>query len=113
MAIKRTGRKAPPGLTPEQQWRRDRLLRLIGAKVPGRFATFGGSSEGLLMPDGTEEVSGFVVDEHGRVFFYWMDWDRRKKAPALGTWKQVEPEPHWAESREYQKARKALGLDPA
>jgi hypothetical protein len=113
MAIERTGWKAPPELTPEQQRLRDRLLRLIEAKIPERFATFGGSSEGLLMPDGTEEVSGFVIDEQGRVFFFWMDWDRRMKAPALGTWKQVDPEPHWAESREYQRARAAVGLDPA
>jgi hypothetical protein len=111
MAIKRTSPKGLPELTPEQQRERDCLLRLIAAKLQGRFATFGGSSEGLFMPDGTEEASGFVVDEHGRVYFFWMDWDGRMKAPALGTWQEIDPEPRWADSREYQRARKAVGLE--
>jgi hypothetical protein len=63
------------------------------------------------MPDGTEEVSGHVIDERGRLFFFWLEWDERLGAPALNTWKPVRPQPRWVKSREYREAREAVGLD--
>lgn len=109
MAIKRE----PVMLTAEQQRQLDVLLDLVRTKGLGRFAFFLTSVEGSFMPDGTEEVSGCLIDEHGRVFSFWTEWDAKGSAPTLGEWEQIEPQPHWARIREYQEARKAVGLDLA
>ncbi len=111
--MKHATERRPPPLTPEQERQRDLLYGLVQTKLPGRHAFFFTSVEGLFMPDGTEEVSGYVIDEQGCVFSFWMDWDARRGAPALGTWKKVEPQPHWVRSREYRQAREAVGLAPA
>ena len=106
-------RRKPVELTAEQKRQLDVLRDLVRGKGLDRFAFFLTSVEGLFMPDDTEEVSGCVVDGQGRVFSFWMEWDAEEGAPTLGQWEQIEPQPHWAEIREYQRARKAVGLDPA
>ena len=78
----------------------------------GRRAIFHDVGEGTIFPDGTESVSGHVIDEAGRVYFFWTDWDAARGRPVFTTWKQVEPEPSWSASKEYRQARASLGLPP-
>ncbi len=77
----------------------------------GRHAFFFVTGEGDFMPNGVEEASGHLIDEHGRVFAFWLGWDDRQRRPAFTEWEEVEPEPAWAESTEYRRARECVGLD--
>ena len=79
----------------------------------GRRAIFHDVGEGTIFPDGTESMSGHVVDELGRVFIFWTDWDAARGRPVFTTWKQIGPEPSLAASKEYQRARISIGLRPA
>jgi hypothetical protein len=78
----------------------------------GRRAIFDDVGEGTIFPDGTESMSGLVVDELGRVFMFWTDWDAARKRPVFTTWQQLEAS-ELKESKEYRDARKAVGLAPA
>jgi hypothetical protein len=86
------------------------LLDEIGI---GRRALFDDVGEGTIFPDGTESMSGHVVDEVGRVFFFWTDWDAARKRPVFTTWQQIEPSASLMASAEYRAARKAVGLAPS
>ena len=35
-----------------------------------RYGLFGVTTEGRLLPDGSESASGFMIDERGRVFSF-------------------------------------------
>jgi hypothetical protein len=83
---------------------------LIAERGLGRFATFDEVSEGERFPDGTESMSGHVVAEDGRVYFFWMDWEAAQGRPTLGTWKEVTDEIATPPTGEYRRARKAVGL---
>jgi hypothetical protein len=85
------------------------LLTEIGI---GRHALFHEVGEGKLFPDGSESMSGYVIDELGQVYAFWTDWDAARRRPVFTTWEQVEPEPALLASREYQEARQAVGLAP-
>jgi hypothetical protein len=87
----------------------DTLIRAKGLK---RWAYFFTTGEGCFFPDGTEECSGNVIDEYGRVFFFWTDWDAEHNTPMMRIWEQEEPESRWAASAEYRRARRAVGLPP-
>ena len=78
----------------------------------GRRAIFHDVGEGTIFPDGTESMSGLVIDEVGRLFFFWTDWDAARGRPVFTTWKQVEPEPSLSASKEYRQARASIGLPP-
>ncbi len=84
----------------------DALIRAKGLK---RWAYFFTTGEGTFFPDGSEECSGNVVDEQGRVFFFWTAWDAERGIPKLRIWEREDPEPRWAESAEYHRARAAVG----
>ncbi len=84
---------------------------LIGERGMGRHALFGEVNEGTPFPDGTEAMSGRVLDEHGRVFAFWTDWDAERQCPVFVTWREVSPEAHTVADREYLEARRAVGLD--
>ncbi len=77
----------------------------------GRHAIFWDVGEGEEFPDGTESMSGYVIDAEGRVHFFWTDWDAARGGPTFGTWRSVEPAGDWLKSREYRGARAAVGLD--
>lgn len=66
--------------------------------------------EGKRLPDGSEDVSGYVLDELGRVFFFWLGWDDECQGVTFSEWEAVEPEPDWTSIGEYRRARQALGL---
>jgi len=84
---------------------------LIGERGVGRHALFGEVNEGTLFPDGTESMSGHVVDEQGRTYFFWTDWDAERQGPVFAIWRHVTPEASWVTDREYLDAQHALGLD--
>jgi hypothetical protein len=86
------------------------LEYLVKGRHLGRHAFFFVAGEGEIMPNGIEEASGHVVDEHGRVFAFWLGWDDQRQAPAFTEWEEVESEPTWLESAEYRHARKSVGL---
>ena len=88
----------------------ERLYALIEERISGRYALFFGINEGEVMPDGTETESGFVIDERGRVFAFWTAWDAARNGVIFESWEEDEPEPHWQESADYQRARVAVGL---
>ena len=67
----------------------DTLIRAKGLK---RWAYFFTTGEGCFFPDGTEECSGNVIDEYGRDFFFWTDWDAEHNTPMMRIWEQEEPE---------------------
>jgi hypothetical protein len=92
------------------------LEQLAGARELGRHAFFFVTGEGEIMPNGVEDASGHVIDEHGRIFAFWLGWDEQKQAAAFTEWEEVEPEPGWLQSAEYRQARAGVGLavtDPA
>src|SRR5437764_15280610 len=56
--------------------RRRRILdELIQQEGIQQYGLFSVTTEGKLLPDGSESASGFVVDADDRVFYFWLDWD--------------------------------------
>ena len=76
-----------------------------------RYTFFFTSGEGRYLP-GTriEESSGYVLDQLGRVYFYWLGWDAEVGAPALIRWRTEVPSASWQDDAEYGRARARLGL---
>ena len=96
-----------PGSTPERR----AIARLLRERGIGRHALFLTQREGRTLPGGIEAVSGFVLDRHGRVHGFWLAWDDDRQALTLSPFYPVEDaEAAFAEDREYQAARRALGL---
>lgn len=86
---------------------RDLLDDELGA---GRYAVFFASGEGDVMPDGTEESSGFAVTEDDRHYFFWTGWDAAANRIDFSTWQPTVAEPSWSGSAEYRDARREVGL---
>jgi hypothetical protein len=76
----------------------------------GRHVVFFEVGEGTLLPDGTEDMSGCVIDAQGRVFSFWTGWDAQRGAVTFDRWEQPELNPRWTTSSEYRQAREAVGL---
>ena len=89
------------------------LKRLAEGRGLWRHAFFFVTGEGEFIPNGVEDASGHVVDEHGHVYAFWLGWDDVRQAPAFTMWEEVEPEPGWIENAEYRQARESVGLDGA
>ena len=96
--------------TDEEERQMLALRRLLAARGIERFGVFSDIGEGTRLPDGTEDVSGYVVDDRGRVFFFWTGWDAARGEVALETWHEIAPKPGWEQSAEYRAARRAAGL---
>ena len=95
----------------------DELLQGRGL-APNAYALFFVVGEGTFFElpqtnEAVETMSGSVLDERGRIFSFWMEWDVQLGQPILSEWEEVEPEPHWTTSPEYQRARHRLGLPAA
>lgn len=86
------------------------LHRLIRDRGLERYGLFFGTVEGKRLPDGSENASGYVVDDRGRVYFYWLDWDDRHNEAAFTDWEEVRPEPDWSGEPEYRRACEAANL---
>lgn len=97
-------------LPDEEERQAAALERLFAARGLGRHGTFWEVGEGTFLPDGTEDLSGFVVDDRGRVFFFWTGWDVGRGDVTFETWKPVKPESDWERNAEYRHARTAAGL---
>jgi hypothetical protein len=89
---------------------RDVLRHLIREQGIGQYALFFVSGEGDETPDGVEEASGYLVDETGRVYSFWLGWDPRHGRTALTEWERVDPDPDWIEEPEYRRALQTVGL---
>lgn len=93
--------------TPEQA----AIARLLRAHGIGRHALFLTQREGRRLPGGLEAVSGFALDQRGRVFGFWLGWDEARTALTLDPFYLVAgADSAFAEDAEYQAARRALGL---
>ena len=76
------------------------LERLLAERGVGRYATFSEVGEGTFFPDGTEDASGFVVDQRGRVFFY-RSIARAEYCPCRGAIVRRRPEDAHAHKHAY------------
>jgi hypothetical protein len=87
---------------------------LLAERGIGRHALFNEVGEGTFFPDGTEAMSGHVVDEQGTVYFFWTAWDEAQNRLTFTTWERELPEPGWSENFEYRQALGVVGrLPPA
>ena len=87
----------------------DVLGQLIDAKAIGRHTLFFEIDVGSL-PDGSPEITGYVLDEGEHAYWFVLGWDDEHRAPSLTTWKAVPHDPSWWSAREYLQARRALEL---
>ena len=76
-----------------------------------RFAIFDTVGEGRFYPNGMEERSGDVLNEDGRVWFFWTSWDPVRERVTLRVWEEEELVAPLATSASYARARHELGLD--
>ena len=106
-------RQPPSSATGRPSSSRERRLieRLLGARGIGRHALFLTQREGLDLPDGVEAVSGFALDDRGRVHGFWLAWDEWAGDYTLEPFYRVEePERAFADDEEYCAVRATLGL---
>jgi hypothetical protein len=91
------------------------LERLIRGRGLARFGIFHASGEGRMLPDGSESGSGYVIDENGRHYFYWLDWDVARARLALTRWEELDSGEFadLQDDPEYGRARADVGLAPA
>lgn len=87
-----------------------RLRRLIEAEGLKRFALCLVAGEGKELPNGEEDASGYVVNEDGRVFSFWIGWDEAAGTETFDIWTEEQPGPDWFEHEEFREARAAVGL---
>jgi hypothetical protein len=92
---------------PEARAMLDALVRARGLQ---RFAYFLVTGEGRFLPNGVEVTSGHVLDASGRVFRFWTAWDTERDQASFKIWRPAATNPRWERSREYQRARVAVGL---
>lgn len=87
------------------------IARLLRARGIERYALFLTQREGMTLPGGLETVSGFVLDDYGRIHGFWLAWDDVRQALTLQPYYAVEDaEAAFADDAEYQAARRSLGL---
>ena len=91
--------------------RRDVIRRLLAERGIDRFALFLTQEEGTVLGGGLEAISGFVLDEHGTVHGFWLDWDPHRRRYALDPWYRLYDLTDLADDAEYRRARRELGLD--
>ena len=87
------------------------ITRLLRERGIGRHELFLTQREGTTLPGGLEAVSGFVLDEQGRVHGFWLAWDEVRRALTLAPFYPVEEaDAAFAKDAEYRAARRTLGL---
>ena len=101
--------------SPRQHELLHQLIQARSGLLPDRYTLFFVSGEGRALPgrraDGDlEEMSGYVLDDQGHVYFFWFGWDVASQEPALTEWRPTTPASHWLRSAEYRRARERLGL---
>jgi hypothetical protein len=88
----------------------DVLTRLLHERGIDRYGLFLVSGEGRRLPGGVEATSGYVVNETGKVYFFWMDWETATNRISLTHWQEAAPDPSWLEEPEYRRALEAVGI---
>ncbi len=87
-------------------WQHDTpLVRMVRERGLRHFAFFFVTGEGEDLPNGDEEKSGYVIDEHGRIYSFWTGWDGELRKPVFSARELVRENPAWLESDEYRRAR--------
>src|SRR3954454_19443659 len=82
---------------------------LLAERGAGRYALFLTQREGTILPVGLEAVSGFVLDDRGRVHGFWLAWDDARRALTLAPFRPApDPAREFADDAEYQAARRAI-----
>lgn len=101
----------PKGAGPGPSAERQAIERLLTERGIGRHALFLTQREGTQLSGGLESVSGFVLDDRGRVYGFWLACDEHTRALTLQPFYPVESAAReFANDAEYQAARRALGL---
>ena len=88
------------------------LRALVAEQGITRFGVFDGSGEGLPMPGGLEEFSGYLIDDRGRHFAFWVAWDETRGDYCLSEWESAPFDPEWLADDEYRRARADAGREP-
>jgi hypothetical protein len=87
------------------------VARLLRDRGIDRHALFLTQREATVLPDGLESLSGFVLDDAGRVHGFWLTWDEAAQSPVLAPFYLVEDAANaFADDAEYHAARRALRL---
>jgi hypothetical protein len=87
------------------------VARLLRDRGIGRHALFLTQREGIMLPGGLESLSGFVLDDAGRVHGFWLAWDEAAQSLVLAPFYLVEDaRDAFADDAEYHAARRALRL---
>ncbi|MAG59798.1 hypothetical protein CMO96_03360 [Candidatus Woesebacteria bacterium] len=97
--------------------------RLLAEKGIGRYEIFTGDEEASeILPGGIYPQSGSLLTGDGRVFHFWLSWDKLKHDYTLGEdeidpggnlvsfWGQ-EDSSQWDQSPSFQEAKRKLGLE--
>src|SRR6266851_2325499 len=94
------------------------LDHLVEERLPAPqepYAYFWIIGEGFYLPEliagiRIETCSGYVLDAREQLFRFWLAWDPVQRRPILTRWYAVHPQADWATDREYQDARRHVGL---
>ncbi|MDP3763636.1 MAG: hypothetical protein Q8Q92_03240 [bacterium] len=100
------------------------MKRLLAEKGITHYIEIPGAEEASeILPGGIYPVSGKILTDQGRLFYYWLDWDPVKNDYSLGDvtmpdgsvsdyWREVDPSEYeqLEQNESYQNARKKLGL---
>jgi hypothetical protein len=91
------------------------LIQTRAGWAPGTYTLFFLSGEGQALPksqpgDDIEELSGYALGRRDDLYYFWLGWDASAQEPALVIWEPAQPQPHWARSAEYRRARERVGL---
>src|SRR5262245_55719871 len=86
------------------------LQVLLRERLGDSFAVFFETGEGIELPDGSEALSGYVIDAAGRVYWFWLGWDAARHSATLTEWQPAAPRDEWLRSAEYRRARELVGL---
>jgi len=89
------------------------IERLVRERGLHHFGLFFVTGEGSDLPNGDEEKSGYVIDNHGQIYSFWTGWDATRNEVVFTEWERVDEEPEWRGIGEYDRARARAGLAPS
>jgi hypothetical protein len=82
------------------------LQRLLAEKGIRDFELFLLQQEGRILPNGLEQISGFIATPSGSAFGFWLEYDDRLGKPTLDPYYEVaDLEKEFGNSPEFIQAR--------